>query len=121
LAQRREPVGEGLGVGQIHVFTEELQLPVTMQVLQFFEEAGAENRRDSTRTDKKKTPACTAPSDRYRARSRRRARCRAHGDEWVKAEPQVCSIKVTPMRAPKCFGSAAIVRKVSAAMSNSKA
>jgi len=39
LAQRHEPVGEGIGVGQIDVIAEELQLSVTMQVLQFFEEA----------------------------------------------------------------------------------
>ena len=32
-------------VGQIHVFTKELQLPVTMQVLQFFEEATPEQPR----------------------------------------------------------------------------
>jgi hypothetical protein len=42
LAQRHEPVGESLGVGQIHVFTEELKLTVAMQVLQFFEEATPE-------------------------------------------------------------------------------
>jgi hypothetical protein len=32
----------------------------------------------------------------------------------------VCNTKVVPIRAPKCFGSAAIVRSVSAAMSNNK-
>jgi hypothetical protein len=52
LSQRHEPVGEGLGIGQIHVLAEELQLPVTMQVLQFFEEATPE-QRDSTRTERK--------------------------------------------------------------------
>ena len=39
LSQRHEPVGEGSGVGQIDVLAEELELPVTMQLLQFFEEA----------------------------------------------------------------------------------
>jgi hypothetical protein len=39
LAQRHEPVGKGIGVGQIYVLAEELQLSVTMQLLQFFEEA----------------------------------------------------------------------------------
>ena len=29
------------------------------------------------------------------------------------AEPQVCSTEVKPMRAPRCLGSAAIVRMVS--------
>ena len=37
---------------------------------------------------------------------------------WVSAEPQVCSMAVRPMRAPKCFGSAAIVVSVSAAVLN---
>ena len=46
LTQRYEPVGEGLGVGQIDVIAEELQLPVTMQVLQFFEEATSEQARE---------------------------------------------------------------------------
>ena len=34
---------------------------------------------------------------------------------WVRAEPQVCSTAVMPMRAPRCLGSAAIVSVVSAA------
>src|SRR6195256_1657008 len=33
---------------------------------------------------------------------------------WVSADPQVCSTKVTPIRAPRCLGSAAIVIIVSA-------
>ena len=37
---------------------------------------------------------------------------------WVSAEPQVCSTAVRPMRAPRCFGSAAIVVSVSAAVLN---
>ena len=45
LAQRHEPVGKGLGVGQIEVIAEELQLPATMQVLEFFEEAAPEQAR----------------------------------------------------------------------------
>src|SRR5271166_6937896 len=37
-----EPIGEGVGIGQINVFAEELQLPVTLQVLKFFEKAAPE-------------------------------------------------------------------------------
>jgi hypothetical protein len=37
---------------------------------------------------------------------------------WVSAEPQLCSTAVRPIRAPRCFGSAAIVISVSAAASN---
>src|ERR1700719_4144121 len=33
---------------------------------------------------------------------------------WVSADPQVCSTEVTPIRAPRCLGSAAIVIIVSA-------
>ena len=39
LAQRREPVGEGLRVRQTGVLAEELELAVTMGVLELFEEA----------------------------------------------------------------------------------
>src|SRR5271167_381612 len=46
LAHWCEPVGEGLGVGQIDVLTEELQLAVTMQVLELFEEAAPEEARE---------------------------------------------------------------------------
>src|SRR5216684_8700150 len=46
LTQRHEPVGEGIGVGQIHVFAEELQLTATMGALEFFEEATPEQPRE---------------------------------------------------------------------------
>ena len=39
---------------------------------------------------------------------------------WVSAEPQVWSTAVSPIRAPRCFGSAAMVRRVSAAVRNSR-
>jgi hypothetical protein len=45
LSQRHQPIGEGLGVGQIHVLTKELQLSIPMQVLKFFEEATPEQSR----------------------------------------------------------------------------
>src|SRR3954447_2579063 len=35
---------------------------------------------------------------------------------WVSADPQVWSTAVSPMRAPRCLGSAAIVIRVSAAV-----
>lgn len=31
---------------------------------------------------------------------------------WVSADPHVCSTEVTPIRAPRCLGSAAMVSKV---------
>src|SRR5882757_7208009 len=46
LAHRHEPVGKGLGVGQIDVLAEELELTVTMQVLELFEEAAPEEARE---------------------------------------------------------------------------
>src|SRR5437763_11027243 len=39
---------------------------------------------------------------------------------WVIVEPQLWSTAVAPMRAPRCFGSAAIVSSVSAAVRNSR-
>ena len=45
LTQRHEPVGEGIGVGQIDVLAEELELTVPMGVLQLFEEAAPEQTR----------------------------------------------------------------------------
>jgi|SRR6516164_7369809 len=33
---------------------------------------------------------------------------------WVRADPQLCSTAVSPMRAPRCLGSAAMVIRVSA-------
>ena len=35
---------------------------------------------------------------------------------WVSVDPQVWSTAVSPMRAPRCLGSAAMVIKVSAAV-----
>src|ERR1700674_5679516 len=46
LAQRHEPVGEGLGIGQIDMLAEELELTGTMGVLQLFEEATPEQPRE---------------------------------------------------------------------------
>ena len=46
LAQWHEPVGKGLGIGQIEVLAEELKLTVTMQVLELFEEAAPEETRE---------------------------------------------------------------------------
>lgn len=39
---------------------------------------------------------------------------------WVRAEPQVCSTAIRPMRAPRCFGSLAVVASVSAAALKSR-
>ena len=46
LAQRHEPVGEGIGVGQIDVLAEELEQTIPMNVLQLFEEAAPEQTRE---------------------------------------------------------------------------
>ena len=46
LPQRHEPVGKGLGIGQIEVLAEELELTITMQVLKLFEEATPEQTRE---------------------------------------------------------------------------
>ena len=45
LAQRCEPIGEGIGVGQIEVLTEKLELAVAMGVLEFFEESTPKQTR----------------------------------------------------------------------------
>lgn len=52
LAQRHEPVGEGVGVGQIHVIAEALELTRAMSALQFFEEGTPEQARQP-RTERK--------------------------------------------------------------------
>jgi hypothetical protein len=39
---------------------------------------------------------------------------------WVMAEPQLCNTDVMPMRAPRCFGSAAMVSIVSDEALNSR-
>jgi hypothetical protein len=39
---------------------------------------------------------------------------------WVIAEPQLWSTAVAPMRAPRCFGSAAMVSNVSDAVRNNR-
>ena len=52
LAKRREPIGEDVGVGQIDVLAEELELPAPMGVPQLFEEAAPKQPR-STRTERK--------------------------------------------------------------------
>src|ERR1700730_12388987 len=46
LTQRHEPVGEGIGVGQIDALAEELELTVPMDVLELFEEAAPEQPRE---------------------------------------------------------------------------
>src|SRR5271166_6679552 len=46
LAQRHEPAGEGLRIGQIEVLAEELQLSVAMQLLEFLEKAAPEEARE---------------------------------------------------------------------------
>src|ERR1700677_1047481 len=46
LAHWCEPVGEGIGVGQIEVLAEELELAVAMGVLELFEEAAPEQPRE---------------------------------------------------------------------------
>jgi hypothetical protein len=43
--QRCQPLGEGLGIGQRSVLTEELQLPCAMSLHEFFEEATTERPR----------------------------------------------------------------------------
>ena len=54
LAQRHEPIGEGLGIGQIDVFAEELQL--TRHDAAFWSSSRKRRRkkRESTRTERKK-------------------------------------------------------------------
>jgi hypothetical protein len=72
-------------------------------------EATPEQRRDSTRTGRKK------PRRQATQCARRPGRCPPPGTMpctwgwWVMADPQVCSTRVAPIRAPRCLGSAAIV------------
>ena len=45
LTQRHEPVGEGIGISQIEVLAEELQLTIKMEVHKLFKEAAPEKTR----------------------------------------------------------------------------
>ena len=77
------------------------------------------NKRDSTRTGRKK-PGLHAIQ---RSPSNDRPPPGTMPCTWgwcVSADPQVCSTSVAPIRAPRCLGSAAMVRSVSAATSNSR-
>ncbi len=75
------------------------------------------NRRESTRTGRKKPGR--QPTQRPSA-SRPPPGTMPCTCGWcVSAEPQVCRTSVTPMRAPRCLASAAMVSRVSAAASNS--
>ena len=57
LTQRREPVGEGLGIAELGVLAEELQLPGAMQALQLFEEAAPEQPRQHPHRQEEPRPA----------------------------------------------------------------
>src|ERR1700722_8892676 len=52
LSQWHEPIGEGLGIGQIEVLAEELELTGTVHVLQLFEEATPEQTRQHPNREK---------------------------------------------------------------------
>ena len=75
------------------------------------------NRRDSTRTGRKKPGLQAIQRDPSGDRPPPGTMTWTCG-WWVSAEPQVCSTAVRPMRAPRCFGSAAMVVSVSAAALN---
>ena len=75
------------------------------------------NRRESTRTGRKKPGLQAIQRDPSGDRPPPGTMTWTCG-WWVSAEPQVCSTAVRPMRAPRCFGSAAIVVSVSAAVLN---
>ena len=99
LTQRREPVGEGGGVGQLGVLAEELPLAAAMRVLQFFEEAAPKQAREHAYRQEEPRLAgnptirierqATTGHDAVHMRMMRQ--CRA----------QVCRTRVTPIGAPR--------------------
>src|SRR3954465_7648590 len=72
------------------------------------------NRRERTRTGRKKPGLQGIQRDPPGARPPPGTTTCTCG-WWLSAEPHVCSTAVRPILAPRCFGSAAIVRSVSAA------
>ena len=116
LTQRHEPVGEGIGISQIEVLAEELQLTIKMEVHKLFKEAAPEKTRQHP--DREEEPRLA----RHPAVGIRCEAAAGHDAMHVRMMRQGRAPGVQhqglPIRAPKCFGSAAIVRSVSAAMSN---
>src|SRR6516162_8468641 len=113
LAQCGEACLEGCRLGQGGVVGKELQPPGLVGCGQSFQEQAAEEA-ESTGTARRK-------------RGRQAIQCWPSNETpppgtmiwtcgwWVSADPQVCSTAVSPMRAPRCLGSAAMVIRVSAA------
>ena len=118
LAQRRQPAREGRGVGQRRMLAEELQLPGVDALAAAPRGSGAGTAATAP-APAGRTPAGTQASVARRARARRRARCRARAGDASASSPRCAAPASTPMRAPRCFGSAAMVSSVSAATSNS--
>ena len=101
------------------VLAEELQPAAVVRGGEFFEEAAAEQSREHPHRQEEARSAAR-PSDRRRGRGPRRATMPCTCGWCVSADPQVCRTSVTPTCAPRCFGSAAMVRNVSAASANSR-
>ncbi len=115
-AQRREDGVEGGFVGEPREVAEEDEASGRMQGCEPFEEE-RRKRRDSIRTGRKKPGLQAIQRDPSSDRPPPGTMTWTCG-WWVSAEPQVCSTAVRPMRAPRCFGSAAIVVSVWAAVLN---
>ena len=113
LAQRRQISREGLRIGQMYVVAEEAEAAGRVGGDERLEEQPAEQAREHAHGEEE-IRAARHPTRCRRARCRHPARSCAHAGDGVSAEPQLCSTEVMPIRAPRCFGSAAIVSMVSA-------
>src|ERR1019366_8940101 len=117
-ACRRQICRERVALYQRGVIAEKLQAACLMGRDQLLQEQSAEQPREHAHGQEEAWPAeiqC-CPSGAMHPPGTMMWRC-----GWcVIAEPQVCSTLVSPIRAPRCLGSAAIVISVSADALNSR-
>ena len=116
-AQRRERGVESALVGERREIAEEGQAAGLHAGRRSPSRKRRRNRRDRTRTGRKKPGLQAIQRDPSGDRPPPGTMTWTWG-WWVSAEPQVWSTAVRPMRAPRCFGSAAMVVSVSAAALN---
>jgi hypothetical protein len=116
LAQWRQVRSKGMALSEVDMIAEELQAASVVGGEQLCQQQAskqprqhAHGRKNPGRQDIQRSPSRETPPPGTMMWT-----C----GWWVSAEPQLCSTAVRPIRAPRCFGSAAIVISVSAAALN---
>src|SRR6516162_1774645 len=113
ISQGGEACLEGCRLGEGGLVGEEVQPPGLVRVS--LSRNRRRKRRESTRTERKKPGRQVIQRWRSGEKPPPGTMIWACG-WWVSADPQVWRTEVSPMRAPRCLGSAAMVIKVSAAV-----